>query len=197
MNLKKRFKSFTDKTAKFIADSLDSAAKNVAWAAGVDISQERAADFMVKAGQTVRNKPQFISKDEARLTVSLILEETLELARASNVDIYVYAGSQDVKDGGVNTPGAIKVHEDSTFSFIATSDEQDLVEVADAFADIDFVTSGGFNRYGIQAEPIKKEVYDSNMTKFIDGHRREDGKWVKGKSYRPADIKSLIEEQQG
>ena len=49
--------------------------------------------------------------------------------------------------------------------------------------------------YGIDMEPIHEEIQRSNMSKFIDGHLREDGKWVKGPSYSPADIKPIIEAQ--
>lgn len=48
---------------------------------------------------------------------------------------------------------------------------------------------------GIDITPVFNEVMDSNMTKFIDGHRREDGKWIKGPSHRPADIRSILVSQ--
>lgn len=71
----------------------------------------------------------------------------------------------------------------------------DFVNVADAIADLLYVVIGTAVAYGLDIEPIFEEVHSSNMTKFIDGYRREDGKWIKGKSYKPADIKSQINKQ--
>lgn len=46
----------------------------------------------------------------------------------------------------------------------------------------------------VSLQMLFDEVHDSNMSKFIDGHRDEStGKWIKGPSYRPADIKSVVE----
>jgi len=70
-----------------------------------------------------------------------------------------------------------------------------MVEVADAIADLLYVVLGAACASGIDIEPIFDEVHRSNMSKFIDGHRREDGKWVKGPSYTPANIKPLLEAQ--
>ena len=33
------------------------------------------------------------------------------------------------------------------------------------------------------------------MSKFIDGYKREDGKWVKGPSYSPAQLAPIVEDQ--
>jgi len=65
---------------------------------------------------------------------------------------------------------------------------QNIVEIADAIGDLLYVTLGTAVSCGIDIHKVFEEIHRSNMTKFIDGHRREDGKWVKGPSYTPADI---------
>lgn len=72
----------------------------------------------------------------------------------------------------------------------------ELDKVADALADLMYVVLGTAVAYGIDLEPVFQEVHRSNMTKFIDGHKREDGKWIKGPSYSPANIQPIIELQQ-
>lgn len=69
------------------------------------------------------------------------------------------------------------------------------VDTADALADLLYVVLGTAVSCGIEMEPIFDEVQRSNMTKFIDGYRRDDGKWIKGPSYTPANIAKLIDEQ--
>lgn len=72
---------------------------------------------------------------------------------------------------------------------------KDLVNVADAIADLMYVVLGTAVAYGIDIEPIFDEVHRSNMSKFIDGHEDENGKWKKGPSYTPPDIETILEEQ--
>lgn len=72
----------------------------------------------------------------------------------------------------------------------------DVVEVADAIGDLLYVVLGAAVSCGIEIEPVFNEIHRSNMSKFIDGHRREDGKWVKGPSYSPANLAPILKEQQ-
>lgn len=75
------------------------------------------------------------------------------------------------------------------------ADATTIVEAADAIGDLLYVVLGAAVAYGIDLEPIFEEIHRSNMSKFIDGHRREDGKWVKGPSYSPANLGPIIEVQ--
>jgi predicted HAD superfamily Cof-like phosphohydrolase len=72
---------------------------------------------------------------------------------------------------------------------------ESLPEVADAIADLMYVVLGTAVAHGIDIEPIFQEVHRSNMSKFTDGHRREDGKWIKGPSYSPANLGPILENQ--
>lgn len=68
-------------------------------------------------------------------------------------------------------------------------------DIADAIADLLYVVLGTAVAHGIDIEPVFNEVHRSNMSKFIDGHRREDGKWIKGPSYSPANLAPIIAAQ--
>jgi predicted HAD superfamily Cof-like phosphohydrolase len=65
----------------------------------------------------------------------------------------------------------------------------------DAILDLLYVVIGTAVAIGLDIEPGFQEVHRSNMTKFIDGHRRADGKWVKGPSYSPANLEPIIKKQ--
>lgn len=68
-----------------------------------------------------------------------------------------------------------------------------IYEIADAIGDLLYVVYGAAVAYGLDAQAIFDEVHRSNMTKFIDGQRAPNGKWVKGPSYSPPDLKPLVE----
>jgi predicted HAD superfamily Cof-like phosphohydrolase len=70
----------------------------------------------------------------------------------------------------------------------------DIVELADALADLDYVVEGTRIAFNINGKPIANEVHRSNMSK-IGGHRREDGKWIKPNTYSPADIRGELNKQ--
>ena len=74
----------------------------------------------------------------------------------------------------------------------------DIVEVADALGDLKYVIDGAALEFGIDMEPVFREIHRSNMSKiWPDGevHRREDGKVVKSPEYSPADVAGEIERQ--
>lgn len=71
----------------------------------------------------------------------------------------------------------------------------DMAAIADALADLQYVVEGTACACGIDLEPVFWEVHRSNLSKFIDGHRREDGKWIKGPSYSPANLEPIIRKQ--
>ena len=73
----------------------------------------------------------------------------------------------------------------------------DIVEYADAIADIIYVALGAAVEAGIDIEPVIEEVIDSNNSK-IDWQsaqpwaRHGNGKIAKGEHYRAPDIRSII-----
>ena len=72
-------------------------------------------------------------------------------------------------------------------------DMQNIVEIADGLADLLYVVYGTAVSYGLDMEPIFKEVHRSNMTK-VGGHKREDGRWIRPPTYSPKNLNPLIEE---
>ena len=72
--------------------------------------------------------------------------------------------------------------------------KDDLVAIAKEMADLLYVVYGTAVSYGIDMEPVFREVHRSNMTK-VGGYKREDGKWVKPATYSPAAIEPILAEQ--
>jgi predicted HAD superfamily Cof-like phosphohydrolase len=134
----------------------------------LDVLQADVCEFMQKAGQDQPDEPSKTTESVELLRLDLIAEELHELEFALG-----YTTINDNK---------YKVR------------ECDMVETYDALLDLLVVVIGTANALGLCLQPGWDEVHRSNMSKFIDGHRREDGKWMKGPSYSPAELKPIIEE---
>ncbi|MGO9381179.1 MAG: hypothetical protein ACLP4W_03575 [Mycobacterium sp.] len=88
---------------------------------------------------------------------------------------------------------ALLVEEVQEFADAARSG--DLVALADALADIAYVTYGAALTYGIDLDAVLREIHRSNMTKLGPDGRpvlRGDGKVLKPASYRPPDVQALL-----
>jgi len=164
--------------------------------------QSNVKQFMQTFGQATPDKPTIPDEKTRVLRVKLLLEEVLELAEASGVKI-----TSEIPKGEQVTGGNLY--------FSTNDDEVNLVGVADALADIDYVNQGAAVAYGLDLEPFCEEVHSSNMTKLWSladlnlmppDHtsvakgdkylvRRPDGKVVKAPSYRPADLASVLAKQ--
>lgn len=74
--------------------------------------------------------------------------------------------------------------------------ENDLIEIADALADMTVIIFGTANAYGIDLPAVLGEVMRANMSKVnpktgkVD--RREDGKILKGDNYLPPMIEDYM-----
>ena len=71
---------------------------------------------------------------------------------------------------------------------------QDLAAVAKELADLLYVVYGTAVAYGMDMEPVFREVHRSNLTK-VGGYKRADGKWVKPATYSPAQVGPLLAAQ--
>jgi predicted HAD superfamily Cof-like phosphohydrolase len=135
---------------------------------------ENVKTFMTKAGQNVPKEMTTPSEADLKLRASLVMEEAMELVTKG-------LGLSVKFDG-------------EKFSFEKVA-EPDIVEAMDAAADIMWVGVTGVSIiFGADIVPVLEEVDRSNLSKFIDGYRRDDGKWVKGPSYSPADIKGVLKD---
>ena len=72
--------------------------------------------------------------------------------------------------------------------------DDDIVEIADALADIIYIACGTAVSYGIPLDRVFAEVHRSNMAKLVDGKpiRREDGKILKPEGWTPPDTKGAV-----
>lgn len=73
--------------------------------------------------------------------------------------------------------------------------EGDLVEIADALADMVYIIYGTAAEYGIPLDRVFDEVHRSNMSKLGDDGEpiyREDGKVLKGPNYFPPEIRTVL-----
>jgi predicted HAD superfamily Cof-like phosphohydrolase len=146
--------------------------------------QQRVELFMNKAGQRVPDVIEVPSSEQRLLRVKLLLEEVLEYASAAGIKVCI-------KDDYelANT--------ELSLDNLSFSDEKTikLVDMIDGLCDTIYVAVGGQLEIGIDPEPFDTEVCNSNDSKFIDGHRAKNGKWIKGKSYRPVDLEAILKNQ--
>ena len=73
--------------------------------------------------------------------------------------------------------------------------DNDIVEIADALADIIYIACGTAVSYGIPLDKIWDEVHGSNMAKLVDGKPlyREDGKVMKPAGWKAPDVKAILD----
>lgn len=71
---------------------------------------------------------------------------------------------------------------------------KNLPAVAKELADLLYVVYGTAVSYGVDMDPVFREVHRSNLSK-VGGYKREDGKWVKPPTYSPADVEPLLASQ--
>lgn len=72
--------------------------------------------------------------------------------------------------------------------------DNDLVEVADALADLIYIACGTAVSYGIPLDKVFAEVHRSNMAKLVDGKPiyREDGKVMKPDGWTAPDVEGVL-----
>lgn len=136
--------------------------------------QQMVREFHEKAGAVINAEPTVIDSPTRLLRLDLINEEWKELVEAMG---YTNIEGCPINMTDVDEP------------------PYDHVAVADAIGDLLYVVLGTAISCGIDITQIFHEIHRSNMTKFIDGQRRPDGKWLKGPSYTPPNISRLIKIQ--
>jgi predicted HAD superfamily Cof-like phosphohydrolase len=89
----------------------------------------------------------------------------------------------------------IDILEEEWEEYVTACIQRDLVEVADALADMVYVIYGTALAHGIDLDAVLAEVHRSNMSKLgADGKpiRRDDGKVMKGPAFSPPNIAGLL-----
>lgn len=147
---------------------------------------EKIKEFKKLAGQKCPDTYEVPSIEDRVLTIRLIIEEALEMASALGVRLECN-----------NDDGNPKIIESSKdLEYFVCQEDINPVEVLDASCDLFWVSFGGpaaLIGLSHKLEECLEEVTNSNMSKFIDGHKCPDsGKWIKGPSYSPANIEGIL-----
>ena len=85
--------------------------------------------------------------------------------------------------------------EEEAAEFRTALEENDIVGLADAIADLLYVTYGAALTFGIPIREVFAEVHRSNMTKLDDEGNpvyRDDGKVMKGPNFSAPRLMSLL-----
>lgn len=146
--------------------------------------QQGIREFHEKAGQLINTKPSEVDSKTAILRVRLLLEEVLEFAEASGVEILT-------QDGECLDVTAIE-DDELTFSHVGKAN---LVDIADALGDINYVSYGAAICYGIDMEPVEEEIHKNNMLKFENCTKDENGKIIKNKNHKKVNLKPILDSQ--
>ena len=141
---------------------------------------------MVKADQATPDRPTMPTLQVRIGRLKWLAEELCELANAYNVEI-------DLNNRGGSTGNFFA--EPFKQPVFTEGSRLALDEAYDAVLDLMVFAIGTGVAMGTELEPGWEEVHRSNMSKFIDGWKRPDGKWQKGPSYSAARLGPVIDAQ--
>ncbi len=142
--------------------------------------QQQVREFHEVYGQPIVETPSVPSPDRVRLRLKLIAEEFFELLAACEI----WPGCR-----GVYASDEVTKAIDNDLGTV------DLVEVADALADLAYVIEGANLEFGIDSAAVLAEVHSSNLSKLgPDGKPvyNDSGKVVKGPKYKAPDIAKVL-----
>ncbi len=143
-------------------------------------------EFMVLFGQPVRYQPTVDIPDSERLLrARLVVEEALEFAAAMGVRVTGIADN-------------LHEHNAHTVQVEFNGDPLDVIEAADALADLTYVTEGSAWTLGVPLHDVFREVHRSNMAKADPETGKPnvsvDGKVLKPEGWRPPDVAAVLRE---
>jgi energy-coupling factor transport system permease protein len=150
---------------------------------------KQVLEFHDTFGLPIRNIPTICSQPELMLRANLILEEVQEFVEAAGL-VVCFENEKGNRFFLPKKDGALR-----SMPNYEDAPKPDIIEMADAIADINYVVEGAAITLGVNAEALGDEVHRSNMSKlFPDGqpHYREDGKVIKPPTYSKADIVSVL-----
>lgn len=147
----------------------------------------RVGEFHRSFSLPVEALPVVPDDRTVRLRLALLLEEFHELAEAT-------CQSPDAdQQAFLDTLAKARAQLEGLKGF-----DVDLVEVADALTDINYVTYGAGHTFGIDLDATCEEVHRSNMSKLgADGKpvKDERGKVLKGPAYSPPSLENVLAAQ--
>jgi predicted HAD superfamily Cof-like phosphohydrolase len=119
-----------------------------------------------------------------------------------DVATFMRAGEQNVETRNAGYYPARLPQADLYFDLVEEEFEElkeavirkDIVETADACADLIWVVEGLMYSLGIDPQTVWEEVAKSNFSKTVDGKliKREDGKVLKPETFRPPNIQRAL-----
>jgi predicted HAD superfamily Cof-like phosphohydrolase len=150
---------------------------------------ENVRQFHRAMGQGVRDVPSVPDEKVVRLRARLVTEETLEMLRAMF----------DVSGAWADSDSAMmyvmqRIQADLKTIIDEAKIDVCMPELADSFADVDYVVAGSRLAFGIDGAPIAAAVHRANLAK-ADGPVREDGKRGKPPGWQPPDIEGELRKQ--
>lgn len=139
--------------------------------------KQQVTEFHKVMGLPILDKPQVPSDERVYLRVRLIAEEFFEFLDSAGYEL-------------IDTEG-YRVRWDE---LELTGQSVNIVELADALADLDYVIEGMRLEFGIDGAPIAEAVHAANMAK-VNGPVRADGKRLKPPGWNPPDIEGELRKQ--
>lgn len=150
---------------------------------------EHVKEFHQTFGHPIHNQPHIPDTKTIKLRLALILEEFIELSEAClNAE----------QDGSKAYLEQIKQAESQLRQLTESDMDVDVIEVADALTDINYVTYGAGHCFGVDLDACMQEVQRSNMSKLGEDGKpiyNEHGKVMKGPNYSKPDLKSVLNAQ--
>lgn len=129
----------------------------------------------------IADKPMLPPEERLRLRLKLVKEEFFELVRGCLAENSLVNYADGALESAINA------------AYLAP----DMVEIADALGDLDYVNEGMRLELGIPGKAVADEIHRSNMSKLgPDGKpmKRDDGKTLKGPNFTPPDIAKVLSE---
>lgn len=139
---------------------------------GVKNSYQMVREFHEKFGHPIADEPTALTIDYQLMRLELIREELVELYEACGYDAKAIAEAT-----------------------VERWDATDIVEVADALGDLEYVVNGFAVSAGIDLPAVVTEIHRSNMTKLGEDGKpiyREDGKVLKGPNYEEPQLMDVL-----
>ena len=127
-------------------------------------------------------------------------EETMEGTNFELVGDFMQAFGQQVEDQPTwpdfNTRELrVDLIQEEVDELVEAIANKDMVEIADALADILYVVYGAGHSFGIDLDECFTEVHASNMSKLGDDGKpvkADNGKVMKGPGFFPPDLESIL-----
>lgn len=123
--------------------------------------------------------------------MNIIQQQVLEFHRAFGAYYQISPGFPPLTVVALR----LKLINEEYIELLEAVEKRDLIGVADALGDLNYVSFGTALAFGLDMQPIQDEIHRSNMTKLgLDGKPivREDGKIIKGPNFELPNLRKII-----